>query len=236
VIENGNSLPKTQTVEGVETVMPITSAEDKAQKRLEVKAMSTLMMGVPNEHQLKFNSIKDAKSLLEVIEKSNATNSTNIDNLGDAIICAFLASQSNSSKLINKDLEQIHPDDIEEMDLKWQMAMLTMRAKRFLKNTGRKLDLNGNETIAFDKTKVECYNFHKRNHFVREYKAPKAQDNRNRESTRRNVLVETTNSSALVSCEGLRGYDWSEQAKEGPNYALMAYSTLSSDSEVIRLV
>nr|GFB46283.1 hypothetical protein [Tanacetum cinerariifolium] len=164
----------------------------------------------------------------------NATNSTNIDNLGDAIICAFLASQSNSSKLINKDLEQIHPDDIEEMDLKWQMAMLTIRANRFLKNTGRKLDLNGNETIAFDKTKVECYNFHKRDHFVREYKAPKAQDNRNRESTRRNVLVETTNSSALVSCEGLGGYDCSEQAKEGPNYALMAYSTLSSDSEKLK--
>nr|GEV88345.1 ribonuclease H-like domain-containing protein [Tanacetum cinerariifolium] len=69
VIENGNSLPKTQTLEGVETVMPITSAEDKAQKRLEVKAESTLMMGIPNEHQLKFNSIKDTKSLLEAIKK-----------------------------------------------------------------------------------------------------------------------------------------------------------------------
>nr|GEX65657.1 ribonuclease H-like domain-containing protein [Tanacetum cinerariifolium] len=63
VIKNGNSLPKTQTVEGVETVMPSTSAEDKA------KAKSTLMMGIPNEHQLKFNSIKDAKSLLEAIKK-----------------------------------------------------------------------------------------------------------------------------------------------------------------------
>ncbi|GJS15632.1 putative ribonuclease H-like domain-containing protein [Tanacetum coccineum] len=55
-------------VEGVMTVMPITSAEDKAQRRLEVKARSTLMMGIPNEHQLKFNSIKDAKLLLEDIE------------------------------------------------------------------------------------------------------------------------------------------------------------------------
>ncbi|GJZ00144.1 hypothetical protein Tco_0517573 [Tanacetum coccineum] len=50
-------------------VMPITSAEDKAQRRLEVKARSTLMMGIPNEHQLKFNSIKDAKLLLEAVEK-----------------------------------------------------------------------------------------------------------------------------------------------------------------------
>ncbi|GJX59523.1 hypothetical protein Tco_0290913 [Tanacetum coccineum] len=69
VIENGATLPKTTTMEGVVTVMPITTAEEKAQRRLEVKARSTLMMGIPNEHQLKFNSIKDAKKLLEAIEK-----------------------------------------------------------------------------------------------------------------------------------------------------------------------
>ncbi|GJT55051.1 hypothetical protein Tco_0990105 [Tanacetum coccineum] len=69
VIKNGATLPKTQLVEGVMTMMPITSAEDKAQRRLEVKARSTLMMDIPNEHQLMFNSIKDAKLLLEAIEK-----------------------------------------------------------------------------------------------------------------------------------------------------------------------
>ncbi|GKF10264.1 hypothetical protein Tco_0048190 [Tanacetum coccineum] len=56
-------------VEGVEKVIPPTTAEEKAQKRLEVKARSTLMMGIPNEHHVKFNSIKDAKLLLEAIEK-----------------------------------------------------------------------------------------------------------------------------------------------------------------------
>nr|GFA21959.1 ribonuclease H-like domain-containing protein [Tanacetum cinerariifolium] len=69
VIENGHSLPKTQVVEGVTTLMHITHVEDKAQRRLEVKARSTLMMGIPNEHQLKFNSIKDAKQPMEAIEK-----------------------------------------------------------------------------------------------------------------------------------------------------------------------
>nr|GEV07998.1 retrovirus-related Pol polyprotein from transposon TNT 1-94 [Tanacetum cinerariifolium] len=69
VIENGTSLSKTQVVEGVTTLMPITSTEDKAQRRLEVKAISTLMMGIPNEHQLKFNSIKDAKQLMKAIKK-----------------------------------------------------------------------------------------------------------------------------------------------------------------------
>ncbi|GJR59328.1 ribonuclease H-like domain-containing protein [Tanacetum coccineum] len=162
----------------------------------------------------------------------NTAYSTNIDNLSDAVICSFFASQPNSPQLAHEDLQQIHPDDIEEMDLRWQMAMLTMRARRFLKNTGRKLTVNGNETIGFDKSKVECYNCHKRGHFARECRAPRNQDNKNKESSRRSVPVETSTSTALVSCDGLGGYDWSDQAEEGPNYALMAYSSSSSDSEV----
>ncbi|GKF52301.1 hypothetical protein Tco_0148768 [Tanacetum coccineum] len=55
----------------------------------------------------------------------------------------------------------------------------------------------------------------------------------NRESSRRSVPLETTTSNALISCDGLSGYDWSDQAEEGPtNYALIAYSSLSSDFEV----
>ncbi|GJS82322.1 hypothetical protein Tco_0748863, partial [Tanacetum coccineum] len=68
-MENGATLPKIAVIEGIEKVMPITSAKDKAQRRLKVKARSTLMMGIPNEYQLKFNSIKDAKLLLEAVEK-----------------------------------------------------------------------------------------------------------------------------------------------------------------------
>nr|GEY51960.1 reverse transcriptase domain-containing protein [Tanacetum cinerariifolium] len=67
--ENGNAPPITKVVEGVETTIPPTIAEEKAQRMLELKARSTLLMGIPNEHQLKFNSIKDAKSLLQAIEK-----------------------------------------------------------------------------------------------------------------------------------------------------------------------
>ncbi|GKA00438.1 hypothetical protein Tco_0672988, partial [Tanacetum coccineum] len=50
------------------TIAPIT-VEEKAQRRLELKARSTLLMGIPNKHQLKFNSINDAKSLLQAVEK-----------------------------------------------------------------------------------------------------------------------------------------------------------------------
>nr|GEY19375.1 ribonuclease H-like domain-containing protein [Tanacetum cinerariifolium] len=110
-------------------------------------------------------------------------------------------------QLVHEDLEQIHPDDMEKIDLIWQMAMLTMMARRFLKKIGRKLTVNGNETIGFDKSDVKCYNYHKRGHFARECRAPRNQDNKNKESSKRSVLMETSTSTALVSCDGLGGYD-----------------------------
>ncbi|GJV14129.1 putative ribonuclease H-like domain-containing protein, partial [Tanacetum coccineum] len=113
--------------------------------------------------------------------QATVINSTTIDNLSDAVICAFFAK---------------------EMDLRWQMAMLAMRTRRFLKNTGRKFSVNGTETIGFNKSKVECYNCHKRGHFAREFRAPRNQENKNWENTKRVVPVETTNANALVSYDG----------------------------------
>nr|GEV31886.1 reverse transcriptase domain-containing protein [Tanacetum cinerariifolium] len=96
---------------------------------------------------------------------------------------------------------------------------------------GRKLTVIGNDTIGFDKSKLECYNCQKRGHFSRECKASRNQDKKNKERLRRSVPVETSASTALVSCDGLGGNDWSDQAEEGPNYALMAFLSSSSDSE-----
>ncbi|GJV66498.1 putative ribonuclease H-like domain-containing protein [Tanacetum coccineum] len=87
--------------------------------------------------------------------QASVVNSTTITNLSDAVICAFFASQPNSLQFNNEDLQKIHPDDLEETDLRWQMAMLTMRARRFLKKTGRKFSVNGNETIGFDNDQAE---------------------------------------------------------------------------------
>ncbi|GKD67906.1 hypothetical protein Tco_1321996 [Tanacetum coccineum] len=69
VIENGNAPPIIKLIEGVETIIAPSTAKEKAQRRLELKARSTLLIGIPNEHQWKFNSIKDAKSPLQAIEK-----------------------------------------------------------------------------------------------------------------------------------------------------------------------
>ncbi|GJS78978.1 ribonuclease H-like domain-containing protein [Tanacetum coccineum] len=153
----------------------------------------------------------------------------------DDVMFSFFANQSNSPQLENEDLEQIDTDDLEQMDLKWQVAMLSMRVKRFLKKTIRNLNFNSKETVGFDKTKVECYNCHRRGHFVRECRAPRNQGNRNGDGPRRNAPVDTSTTNALVVQDGIGGYDWSFQAEEGiTNFALMAYTSQgssSSDSE-----
>ncbi|GJX37844.1 putative ribonuclease H-like domain-containing protein [Tanacetum coccineum] len=110
-----------------------------------------------------------------------------------------------------------------------------MRVKRFIKKIGRKLDLNDKETVGFDRTKVECYNCHRRGHFARECRELRNQGNRNRDASRRNVPVDTSTTNALVVQDGIGGYDWSFQAEEGlTNFELMAYTSQgssSSDSE-----
>ncbi|GJV73793.1 ribonuclease H-like domain-containing protein [Tanacetum coccineum] len=65
--------------------------------------------------------------------------------------------RAEGALVVIEDLQQIHPNDLEEIDLRWNIAMLTMRARRFLKNTGRKLDMANKERIRFGKSKVEWF-------------------------------------------------------------------------------
>nr|GEW65507.1 ribonuclease H-like domain-containing protein [Tanacetum cinerariifolium] len=97
--------------------------------------------------------------------------------------------------------------------------------------TERNLGANGPTSKGFDMSKVECYNCHIKGYFARECMSPKdTRRNDAAEPQRRNVLVETSTSNALVSqCDGVGSYDWSFQAEEEPtNYAFMAFSSSSS--------
>nr|GEV95259.1 retrotransposon protein, putative, unclassified [Tanacetum cinerariifolium] len=143
-------------------------------------------------------------------------------------------NQFTSPQLDNEDLKQIDVDDLEEMDLRWQMAILIMRAKRFLQKTGRNLGANGPTSMSFDMFKVECYNCHRKGHFARECRSPKdSRRNGVAEPQRRTIPVETSTSNALVfQCDGIRSYDWSYQSEEEPaNFALMDFSSSSSSSD-----
>ncbi|GJW98605.1 ribonuclease H-like domain-containing protein [Tanacetum coccineum] len=315
VILNGNKVLK-RTVGEVEQEYEPTSAEEKQDKRNEMKARGTLLMTLPNKDQLKFHSYKDAKLIMEATEKryggnkeskkvqrtllkqqyenfagsssetmdqtfdrlqklisqleiqgevitqedmnlkllrslpsewktraliwrnkeeiktislddsynnlkiyepeligssstsqnlqnvafvsSNSTNSNNNSSTNEAYNTAYgvSAAHTQSNPTSGDNLKQIDPDDLEEMDLQWEMAMLTIRARRFIKRTGRKLDVNG-QRVGFDRSKVECYNCHKNGHFARECRAPRNQENRGRENSRRTVTVEKSTGKCL---------------------------------------
>nr|GEV87666.1 ARID DNA-binding domain-containing protein [Tanacetum cinerariifolium] len=98
-------------------------------------------------------------------------------------------------------------------------------------NIGRKITINGSDTAGYDKTKVECFNFHKMGYFAKECRSPRSQESRpkNQDNSRKTVIVEDTSSKAMVTIDGA-GFDWSYMAdNEVPtNIALMTFS----DSEV----
>ncbi|GJY60720.1 ribonuclease H-like domain-containing protein [Tanacetum coccineum] len=121
-----------------------------------------------NSHNVAFVFSNNSSSTNETVNTAHsvsAASSKDQDSTAsyaDDVMFSFFSNQSNASQLDNEDLKQIDVDDLEEMDLKWQVAMYTIRVKRFIKKIGRKLDLNDKETIGFDRTKVECYNCHRR--------------------------------------------------------------------------
>ncbi|GJV70516.1 hypothetical protein Tco_1490511 [Tanacetum coccineum] len=250
VIEYGNSAPKTKLVEGVETILPPT----------------TLM----------FNSIKDAKSLLEAVEKrfgGNAATKKTQRNL----LKQHLSPEWNTHAVMwrNKhDLETMSMDDlynnlkVYESEVKGTSSSSTsIQNMAFVSsnnygstneavNTVHGVFAASTQANAANSTNVDnssyavIYGFEMvdghvdyegkkvlEEHWKEAYckwecRDPRNQDNMNRESSRRSVPVEATTYKALVSCDGLGGYDWSDQAEEGPtNYALIAYSSSSSDSE-----
>nr|GEU85753.1 ribonuclease H-like domain-containing protein [Tanacetum cinerariifolium] len=263
VIMNGDEpIQTTRDKNGVKTEVPPKTAQAILARQREIKAKSILLLAIPDEYQLRFYTIKDAKSLWAAIKNANQkflralpsswnnialimrnkdgideldiddlynnlkvfeadikgssgsslnsqyvaflftedTNSINEVNTANGVSTAaghsssgqassssytkdlmfsFFASQSNSPQLDDEDLEQIDHDDLDEMDLKRQLAMLSISVKRFYKKTGRKLNFNSKEPIGFHKTKVECFNCHRRGHFARECRAPRNQGNMN---------------------------------------------------------
>nr|GEU77416.1 putative ribonuclease H-like domain-containing protein [Tanacetum cinerariifolium] len=188
------------------------------------------------EEKISTNEVDTAS--IEVSAASTPVNTVsfpnNTANLSDATVYAFLANQPNGSQLMHADLEQIHKDDLEEIDLKWQLALLSMRAKRYFQRTCKKITINGSDTAGYDKTKVECFNCHKMGHFLRKCKSPKSQESRprNQDSSRKTVIVEDTSSKAMVAIDGA-GFDWSYMGDDEvpTNMALIAFSDSEGDPQ-----
>nr|GEV40167.1 hypothetical protein [Tanacetum cinerariifolium] len=185
VIVNGDSVsPVASASTSADGHIPTKTAEQKLARKNKLKAKSTRMLAIPNEHLLKFHVCKDAKSLWEAIQNrfqkliiqleihgevisqedanmkllrnlplawnnialimrnksdldilsmddlyNNLKDQASTGSYADNVMFSFFSNQSNALLLDNKDLEQINTDDLEEIDLKWQVAMLTMRVK-----------------------------------------------------------------------------------------------------------
>ncbi|GJY09058.1 hypothetical protein Tco_0377243 [Tanacetum coccineum] len=175
-IENGNAPIVTKTVNGKETVIPFTSVEEKAQRRVELKARSTLLMALPNEHQLKFKSYKDSKTLMQAIENRFGVIEHTYERLQKLISQLDMHGEVIPQKDINQKF-------LRSLSQEWTMHTIVWRNKPEI------------ETLSLG----DLFN------------NPKAYDS---------------------ECDGF-GYDWSDQAEEGPtNFALMAYSSTSSSSSI----
>nr|GEV33290.1 hypothetical protein [Tanacetum cinerariifolium] len=116
--------------------------------------------------------------------------------------CAYIASQSSGSQIKFEDITQIDKDDMKEIDIKWNMALLSMRADRFWKKTGKKISIQGTDVAGFVKSKVECFNCHKMVHFARECRAPRSQDRGRRDNYKQGSKVEEQAPKALMAIDG----------------------------------
>ncbi|GJY83909.1 ribonuclease H-like domain-containing protein [Tanacetum coccineum] len=145
---------------------------------------------------------------------------------------SFFEQPTTSPQLENEDFQQMDGDDLEELDLQWEVAMLTVRVKKFIQRTGRNLDFKEKQHVSLDKTKIECYNCHRKGHFARECRFGRNQGRRSYgDNDRSNAPTNESSSQALVAQDGLGGYDWSNDFEVEPvNYALMAISSSSSSS------
>ncbi|GKB47732.1 putative ribonuclease H-like domain-containing protein [Tanacetum coccineum] len=171
------------------------NAKQLAAKRNQERVKSILLLAIPDEYLLKFHNVADAKSLWAAIKKSRLW----------VWSVLFFSQPTTSPSHEYEDLsKQIDEDDLEELDLRWQVAMLTVR----------------------------CYNCHRKGHFARECRSGRNQGKRSYgDNGRSNAPTNESSSQALVAQDGLGGYDWSNDFEIEPvNYALMAISSSSSSS------
>ncbi|GKB57292.1 ribonuclease H-like domain-containing protein, partial [Tanacetum coccineum] len=189
VIVNGDAPTAVASASiGAEGPIPPKTVEEKLARKNELKAKSTLLLAIPDEHLLNsssnsqnvafvssdnFRSTNETVNTAHSVSAASSKDQASTASYADDVMFFVFANQSNAPQLDYEDLEQIDADDLEEMDLKW--------------------------------TKVECYNCHRRCHFARECMAPRNQGNGNIDAPRRNAPVDTSTTNALVVQDGI-GY------------------------------
>nr|GEW83344.1 hypothetical protein [Tanacetum cinerariifolium] len=250
------------------------TAEDMQRKKNDVKARTTLLLSLPDEHQLRFSKYKTARELWAAILKtfggneatkrtkknllksdldtmslddlynhlkvyeskvqkkpeqnfqnmafissvkhSNRnedgntasvptantnvpTSSASVATISQDTACAYIASQSSGSQINFEDINQIDEDGMKEMDIKWNMALLSMRADKFWKKTGKKISIQGSDVAGFDELK----------------------DRGRKDNFRQGSKAEEQYPKALMAIDRV-GWDWSYMANDEEDHALVA--------------
>ncbi|GKA63428.1 hypothetical protein Tco_0763034, partial [Tanacetum coccineum] len=224
------------------------STEDANQKFLrifesDVKGSTGSSSSVQNIAFVSFESTNSTNDVSTTygVSTSFGYNSQRENSLSytDELMYSFFANQSSGPQLDHEDLEQLDEFDLEEMGLKWQVAIISMRLKKFYKKTRRRLQFDSKEPIAFDKTKVECFNCYKTRYFARECRSKGNQESRRRDA--RNTRYKAKDNGRrpekqeepkdLVTLVG-EGVDWTGHVEyKQDNFALMAYNYSDSDTK-----
>ncbi|GJT13411.1 putative ribonuclease H-like domain-containing protein [Tanacetum coccineum] len=247
IITNGDQA----TTDPASSSAPKTSLAANARRNNE-KALNILLSAIPDRHLLSFHDATNAKTLWTAIKArfgGNEASKKMQKNLlkqqfetftigsreeldSDEIICSFFAQQASMPTTHDdEDLLQIDEDAMEEIDIRWQVAMITARIRKFMRKTGRPIDLKPKNGITFDKSKIECFNCQKLGHFARECRFAKYQENRaNGRQEKRIVAIEDSNSKALVATDNNEDIDWTKEFDAEPvTYAMMALTEVEQD-------
>ncbi|GJU32211.1 ribonuclease H-like domain-containing protein [Tanacetum coccineum] len=193
-----------------------------AQEDLNLKILSSLppewnthVVVWMNKPEVKTMSIDDLYNNFKIVKqkvKKTVGISSGVQNL--AFMTTPSSSSTNDANTTSSQVsatspsvntaKQIHEDDLEVMDLKWQLSLLSMREKKYYQRTCKKIFINGNDIAGYDKPKVECYNYHKLGHFSRECRAPRSKEGqfRNQDNTRKQGNNKDT-SKAMLAIDGV---------------------------------
>nr|GEV88892.1 retrotransposon protein, putative, Ty1-copia subclass [Tanacetum cinerariifolium] len=212
VILNGYSPAPTRVVEGALQPVAPTAAEQKLARKNELKARGTFLMALPNKHQLKFNSHKDAKTLMEAIEKRFGGN-TKTKKVQKTLVKQqyenFTGTATQNLAFVSSSNTDSTTESVSATASVFAVcAKMTMSSLPNVDSLRRNLGANGPASMSFDMSKVECYNCHRKGHFARKCRSPK--------DSRRNEVTEPQRRTV---------------PEEPANYAFMAFSSLSSSSD-----
>nr|GEY30006.1 hypothetical protein [Tanacetum cinerariifolium] len=220
----------TDTTSGEKSGRTVTlTAEDMQRKKNDVKARTTLLLSLLDEHQLSdldTMSLDDLYNHLKVyeseVQKKSEPNSQNMAFISSAkhisrnedgnTVCVPTAS--NNVPTASASVATICQDTA-------CAYIASQSSDKFWKKTGKKISIQGSDVVGFDKSKVECFNCHKMGHFVRECRAPRSQDGERRDNYRQGSKAEEQTPKALMAIDRV-GWDWSYMANDEKDHALFA--------------